>query len=128
MDHFDIEQFLQDRLGEKRKVKKSHWDTASADYFLRVFTYAAEKPERFKAFIDQFLSNREWRELTRRLRVANLLFAGLSYKEISAITFMSPAGISRLSKRLRGKTEGVYDVLSRVHTERRIEEDKRAGL
>ena len=66
------------------------------------------------AFFEDALTVKEISEIAQRLKAAKMLKAGKSYIEVSSVTGMSTATISRVSKALERGAGGYRLVLSRV--------------
>ena len=73
-----------------------------------------ETKEECRAFLSDLCTIKEAQEMARRLRVAQLLDAGINYLEIGRQTTVSAATISRVNRALRYGAEGYRLVLDRL--------------
>lgn len=125
MDHFDVDEYFRQRQIENNRQAKrpSYWETSYGSLLLKAFMHAARRPETFKPFLTQILTERERYEIGRRLKAAQYLFAGVPYQGIRGMTGLNPSSIARISKRMQYKTEGVYETLSDLQAKARMEEN-----
>lgn len=94
-------------------------NTPNGDLFLEAI-HSCNTPVELKALFDDFLTDNEWRELTRRMFAAWLLFTGMPYEGVKAMTGMGNNGVARLSKKMISRTYGLSATLSKVRRHRRF--------
>ena len=85
--------------------------TLMTDDLFRVIS-ALKTPEDCYKFFDDICTIKEIQDMAQRLQVAVLLSKGKSYLEVSALTGVSTATISRVSKCLSYGTGGYADAIS----------------
>jgi len=83
------------------------------DYLFKAFM-CLENIEEFYKFFDDICTIAEVREMSKRLRAAKMLKNGVVYSEISEITGLSTATISRVNKCLKYGSDGYNIVLERL--------------
>jgi len=83
------------------------------DYLIRAFMSLGNAEEYYK-FFDDICTVAEIKEMAKRLRAAKMLKDGAVYSEISEITGLSTATISRVSKCLKYGSDGYNLVLDRL--------------
>lgn len=74
-----------------------HWHNASTDRLVDTIL-KLETPEECYRFFEDLCTIKELRDMSQRLDVAVLLDEGKNYQEITALTGVSTATISRVSK------------------------------
>lgn len=75
-------------------------------------------------FINDLLSDTELHEISRRLKAAQMLYAGYVYAEISAATGLSTATISRVNRSLKYGNKGFTKVFADVRKAELANSDK----
>jgi TrpR-related protein YerC/YecD len=87
--------------------------TKEVDTFFDAILSLKDREECYKFFEDA-LTVREILDIAQRLKAAEMLKAGKSYNEVCAVTGMSTATISRVSKALERGPGGYRLVLERL--------------
>lgn len=88
-------------------------DAKVADQFYSAILTLKTKEE-CKAFFEDICTIKEMQDLTQRLQVAVMLANGLNYQEISKLTSVSSATISRVNRCLNYGDGGYRTVLDRM--------------
>ena len=81
---------------------------------IRAFLVPQNEQE-MAAFLRDLLTIDEIKDFSRRLKVAQMLDEGISYKKIEAETGMSSTTIARIAKFFRGNFGGYRLVLDKMH-------------
>lgn len=91
------------------------WHNEVTDRLIKTIVDLKDCDEAYM-FLEDLCTVKEIREMAQRLQVASLLKQNKSYQEISAITGVSAATISRVSRCLNYGTGGYETVLLKEET------------
>ena len=91
------------------------WHYATTDRLIKTIVVLKDSNEAYM-FLEDLCTVKEIKEMAQRLQVASLLKQNKSYQEISAITGVSAATISRVSRCLNYGTGGYEAVLLKEET------------
>ena len=83
------------------------------DFLIEAFMSLESHAEYYK-FLDDICTVAEIQEMSKRLKAAKMLKAGTVYSEVSDMTGLSTATISRVSKCLKYGSDGYNIVLDKL--------------
>ena len=96
------------------------WHTASTDRLVETIL-KLETPEECYRFFEDLCTIKELRDMSQRLDVAVLLSEGKNYQDISNITGVSTATISRVSKCLSYGSGGYETAIKKMKSSEETE-------
>jgi len=102
----------------KHNTSKPKWLTKDIEYFFKAILKIRNKKECEQFFRDLF-TIRELKTFSERLRIANLLTNGFTYKEIEKLTGTSSTTIARTSRWLEYGEGGYKLILKRLKAPRK---------
>ena len=94
----------------KSRSERTKWDTLDGKRLLNAFTLAS-KGGFMREFLDDLLSEKEYKRFTGRLKVLELLFMGAPYSFISKSIGQSSKYIADISKKTANKENGYYKAM-----------------
>jgi uncharacterized protein YerC len=94
----------------KGPAGRTKWNSQSGERLLEVFSLAA-KGGFMKEFLDDLLSDTEFKKLAAKLYVLEQLFMGTPYSYMVETYSLSPKTISAISKKTANKKSGYYRVM-----------------
>ena len=91
-----------------------YWNLTDKERLIKAIK-TANTPDLLKDFLDDLLTEKEIELLTKRLRVACLLFECVPYSQIQKFTGLNPNSITRISKKLKNKQGGFRVILRKMN-------------
>jgi uncharacterized protein YerC len=99
---------------DKRTAGCTKWNSQSGERLLQSFSLAA-KGGFMKEFLDDLLSDTEFKRLASKLFVLEMLFMGTPYSYMIETYGLSPKTISAISKKTANKKGGYYRVMMELY-------------
>jgi len=96
------------------------------DELVRALLYL-KTPEEVYRLLEDLCTVREVRDLSQRLAVARMLYAGITYTEIVERTGVSTATIGRVNRALNYGTGGYSEILGKLYGDTLSENPDRIG-
>jgi uncharacterized protein YerC len=93
-----------------RTIVRTKWNSQSGERLLEAFSFAA-KGGFMKEFLDDLLSDTEFKKLAGKICVLEMLFMGTPYSYMSETYGLSTKTISAISKKTANKKGGYYRVM-----------------
>jgi uncharacterized protein YerC len=97
-------------LGRGAKVVRTKWDLQGGERLLEAFSLAA-KGGFMKEFLDDLLSEKEFKRFVARLQTLEQIFMGTPYSYMTETNGLSSKTISAISKKTADKKGGYYRVM-----------------
>jgi len=94
----------------RTKTAPTKWDSLAGQRLLESFSFAA-KGGFMKEFLDDLLTEHEFKKLASKLFVLELLFAGTPYSYMNETYGLSSRTISAISKKTANKKGGYYRIM-----------------
>lgn len=86
------------------------------DYLTRVMT-AIDDPKVCKAFLEDLCTIQELEQMNQRLQAAKMLLEGSTYEEVTKVTKVSSATLSRISKCIQYGDGGYKSAIEKADPE-----------
>ena len=114
MNKFNLKTFsyntARQNYSRRSKSERTKWDSLAGVRLLESFSLAA-KGDFMKEFLDDLLSDEEFKRFASKLYVLEQLFMGTPYSYMCETEGLSPKTISAISKKTADKKGGYYRVM-----------------